>query len=162
MADGAEVAVGVVEPLVPPEVVTNNMEGPIVFQSSRSIEELIANGPANCNVEEEVQVNIHKLREDIFDGNEQLVEIVENASSFYLRDFLRQIRSPPASSESATRNRCKKWIEAPSNQQRYILMSKAYLWSRFTQKSGRPWTALWGVAALILKIITDNEGGGIR
>ena len=54
VADGAEGAVGVVEPLVPPEVVTNNTEELIVFQSSRSIEELIVNGPADCNVEEEV------------------------------------------------------------------------------------------------------------
>ena len=90
------------------------------------------------------------------------MEIVENAIGFCLRDFLRQIQSPPASSELATRNRCKKWIEAPSDQRKYILMSRVDLWSRFTQKYGRSWTASWGVVALILKIITDDGGGGSR
>ena len=75
-----------VEVVVSPEVVA---EEPIVFQSSRTIEELINDGPEDGTVEEKVRLDIHKLREHIFDANVQLVNIVEIASSHYLREFLR-------------------------------------------------------------------------
>ena len=58
-ADGAVEAVESVETVVPPEVFNNNdTKEPIVFQSSRSIEELITNGPTDGNVEEEVRLDI--------------------------------------------------------------------------------------------------------
>ena len=146
-------AVEAVEMRVLPEVVT---EGPIEFQSSRSIEELMSDGPEDGNVEEEVRLDIHKLREHIFDTDDQLVDIVENARSSYLSEFLRQIRGNPASSESAMINRCKKWIKAPGNQQKYILLSVADLRTKYTQKYGRPWTKSWSAAVLIAKIISDS------
>ena len=57
--DHVPLAVEVVELVVTPAVVTNHdTEGPIVFQSSKSIEELITNGPTDGNVEEEVRLDI--------------------------------------------------------------------------------------------------------
>ena len=51
--DTVDKAAEAVEPVVPPEVVNNDdTKGPIVFQSIRSIEELINNGPADSNIEE--------------------------------------------------------------------------------------------------------------
>ena len=130
LVDETDRAVEVVETRVLPEVVT---EEPIVFESSRSIEELINDGPEDGNVEEEVLLDIHKLREHIFDTDDQLVDIVESARSPYLSEFLRQIRGNPASSESAMVNRCKKWIKAPGNQRKYILLSIADLRTKYTQ-----------------------------
>ena len=153
LVDETDRAVEVVETRVLPEVVT---EEPIVFESSRSIEELINDGPEDGNVEEEVRLDIHKLREHIFDTDDQLVDIVESARSPYLSEFLRQIRGNPASSESAMVNRCKKWIKAPGNQRKYILLSIADLRTKYTQKYGRPWTKSWSAAVLIVKIISDS------
>ena len=109
LADEANMASEVVDTVVPLQVFNNNdTEEPIVFQSSRSIEELINDGPVDS--EEEVRLDIHKLSEHLFNTDDQLLDIVESATSPYLREFLRQIRSSPASasSELAMKNKCKK------------------------------------------------------
>ena len=109
LAEEANTSSELVDTAVPLLVVNNDdTEEPIVFQSNRSIEELINDGPVDGNIEEEVRLDIHKLREHIFNTDDELVDIVESARSPYLREFLRQIRSTPASSELAAKNRCKK------------------------------------------------------
>ena len=79
-----------------------------------------------------------------------------DATGPYLDEFLRQIRGGTASSPSAKKNRCKKWIEAPADKRKYILKKIPDLQQLYTNKHGKPHKSSWGAAALITEILKDS------
>jgi len=93
---------------------------------------------------------------DLFDASEQdLLAIVMDATTPYLDEFLRQIRGGTASALSAKKNRCKKWIEAPADRRKYVLMKKDKLQEEYTRKHGKPFAASWTPATLIKEILKE-------
>ena len=93
----------------------------------------------------------------IFDAPSDLVDIVESAEAPYLREFMRQVRGSVSGNAVALVKRCKKWINAPKDEQKYIFMSKTKLRQIFTAKHGRPHIDSWSVTQLIQNILSNQQ-----
>ena len=99
----------------------------------------------------------HCLTLDLFDASvPDLTAIVMDATTPYLDEFLRQIRGGTASTPSAKKNRCKKWIAEPADRRKYILKKPSELQQIYTSKHGKPHKSSWSAATLITEILKDS------
>ena len=94
----------------------------------------------------------------MFDSRtEDLTAIVNDASSGYMKEFLRQVRGSITSSNVDTlRKRAKKWIDATSDEKRKLVYKgKQELQKIYTAKHGRQPATSWGPSVLMTKICQE-------
>ena len=79
------------------------------------INELVQDGPQNGNIVDEVRLDIFSFEEGYDDnGQDIILSKVESSDLPYLKEFVRQVKGKPSSSEKVLTKQCKAWILAPT------------------------------------------------